>query len=130
MQRLDDAALDALYDRAEGYGLTLAEAMRRGLPLVATNWSGNVDFFSKSVGIPVPWTLVPAEDSQHTYHHPYMRWAEPDLDAAAAALRRLRDEPGLAVQLGAAGAAFAASRWGVAAWYARLPASARLPTGA
>ena len=136
---LDDAALDALYDRAdvllslhraEGYGLTLAEAMRRGLPVVATDWSGNVDFFSKSVGIPVPWTLVPAEDPQHTYHHPHMRWAEPDLDAAAAALRRLRDEPGLAVQLGAAGAAFAASRWGAAAWYARLPASARLPTGA
>jgi hypothetical protein len=136
---LDDAALDALYDRAdvllslhraEGYGLTLAEAMRRGLPVVATDWSGNVDFFSKSVGIPVPWTLVPAEDPQHTYHHPHIRWAEPDLDAAAAALRRLRDEPGLAVQLGAAGAAFAASRWGAAAWYARLPASARLPTGA
>jgi len=136
---LGDAALDALYDRAdvllslhraEGYGLTLAEAMRRGLPVVATDWSGNVDFFSKAVGIPVPWTLVPTEDPQHTYHHPHIRWAEPDLDAAAAALRRLRDEPGLAVQLGAAGAAFAVSRWGAAAWYARLPASARPPTGA
>jgi glycosyltransferase involved in cell wall biosynthesis len=109
---LDDAALDALYDRAdvllslhraEGYGLTLAEAMRRGLPVVATDWSGNVDFVSDSVGIPVPWTLVPAEDPQRTYHHPHMRWAEPDLDAAAAALRRLRDEAGLSARLGAAG---------------------------
>ena len=129
---LDDAALDALYDRAdvllslhraEGYGLTLAEAMRRGLPVVATDWSGNVDFVSDSVGIPVPWTLVPAEDLQRTYHHPHMRWAEPDLDAAAAALRRLRDEPGLSARLGAAGAAFAATRWNAPAWCDRLAAT-------
>ena len=136
---LDDTGLDALYDRAdvllslhrsEGYGLTLAEAMRRGVPVVATGWSGNADFVSEEVGIPVPWTLVPAEDPQRTYHHPHMRWAEPDLDFAAAALRRLRDEAGLAARLGAAGAAFAASRWNAAAWHARLPARAQTPTGA
>jgi glycosyltransferase involved in cell wall biosynthesis len=135
---LDDAELDALYDRAdvllslhraEGYGLTLAEAMRRGLPVVATDWSGNVDFVSEAVGIPVPVTLVPARDPQRTYDHPRMRWAEPDLDFAAVALRRLRDDAALAARLGAAGAAFAASRWSAAAWHARLPASARPSTG-
>ena len=129
---LDDAGLDALYDRAdvllslhraEGYGLTLAEAMRRGLPVVATGWSGNADFVSEEVGIPVPWTLVPAEDPQRTYHHPHMRWAEPDLDAAAVALRRLREEAGLAARLGAAGAAFAAARWNAPAWCDRLAAT-------
>ena len=133
---LDDAELDTLYDRAdvllslhraEGYGLTLAEAMRRGLPVVATGWSGNADFVSEEVGIPVPWTLVPAEDPQRTYHHPHMRWAEPDLDAAAVALRRLRDEADLAARLGAAGAAFAATRWNAPAWCDRLAATGMIP---
>lgn len=133
---LDQAGLDALIGgadvllslhRAEGYGLTLAEAMRRGVPVVATDWSGNTDFVSAEVGFPVPWRLVPAEDPQRTYHHPGMTWADPDLDAAAVALRRLRDEPGLAARLGAAGAAFAAARWNAQAWHARLPDTARGP---
>ena len=133
---LDDAGLDALYDRAdvllslhraEGYGLTLAEAMRRGVPVVATGWSGNADFVSEDVGIPVPWTLVAAEDPQRTYHHPHMRWAEPDLDAAAVALRRLHEEAGLAARLGAAGAAFAAARWNAPAWCDRLTATGAIP---
>ncbi len=60
---LDQAGLDALIGgadvllslhRAEGYGLTLAEAMRRGVPVVATGWSGNADFLSEEVGIPFP----------------------------------------------------------------------------
>ncbi|WP_237217379.1 glycosyltransferase, partial [Falsiroseomonas oryziterrae] len=111
---LDAAGLDALYDeadvllslhRAEGFGLSLAEAMLRGLPVVATGWSGNADFLTPGTGIPVPWRLVPAQDPQRTYDHPDQRWAEPDLDAAATALRRLRDDPAEAARLGAAAAA-------------------------
>lgn len=128
---LDAAGLEALYadadvvlslHRAEGFGLTLAEAMRRGIPVVATGWSGNADFLSDEVGVPVPWSLAPAEDPQRTYHHPHMRWAEPDVAVAAAALRRLRDDPALAARLGAAGAARAAAEWSAAAYRARLAA--------
>lgn len=129
---LDEAGLEALIGsadallslhRAEGYGLTLAEAMRLGVPVVATGWSGNADFLTTQVGIPVPWRLVPAEDPQRTYHHPGLLWADPDLDAAADALRRLRESPALAARLGAAGAAYAQARWTPQAWRARLPLS-------
>ena len=50
---LDDAAMAALYDRvdalislhrAEGFGLPMLESMARGVPVVATGWSGNMDF--------------------------------------------------------------------------------------
>jgi hypothetical protein len=131
---LDEAGLEALMGeadvllslhRAEGYGLTLAEAMRRGVPVVATGWSGNADFLTEEVGFPIPWRLIPVEDPQRTYHHPGVLWADPDLDAAAAALRALRESPALRERLGAAGAAFAAGRWTAAAWHARLPGSAR-----
>lgn len=129
---LDEAGLDALIagadvllslHRAEGYGLTLAEAMRLGVPVVATGWSGNADFLTAELGIPVPWRLIPAEDPQRTYHHPGLLWADPDLDAAAQALRRLRESPALAARLGEAGAGFAQERWNAQAWRARLPGS-------
>lgn len=134
---LDAAGLEELYaeadvllslHRAEGFGLTLAEAMRRGIPVVATGWSGNADFLSSEVGIPVPWSLVSAQDDQRTYHHPNLRWAEPDVAAAAAALRRLRADPALARRLGAAGAAWAAKEWSASAYHARLAAIGTLGT--
>jgi len=126
---LDARGMDALYGkadvvislhRAEGFGLSLAEAMRRGLPVIATDWSGSVDFVSREVGIPIPFRLVPAEDSQRTYDHPSMSWAEPDVDAAAAALRVVREDPALRARLGAAGADYAASHWDARAYCARL----------
>lgn len=119
---MDVAALDALYaqadlvlslHRSEGFGLTLAEAMLRGLPVVATDWSGSVDFVTEACGIPVPFRLVPAEDPQRSYHYPEMRWAEPDVAAAAAALVALRADPDHRRRLGAAAAAFAIANWGI-----------------
>ena len=112
--------LDDLYDdsdvvislhRSEGFGLTLAEAMVRGIPVVATNWSGNVDFLNDQSGRPIPYRFTPANDPQGTYHHPRMFWADPDVDAAAASLRELRRKPELSRRLGEAGAAYAERIW-------------------
>jgi glycosyltransferase involved in cell wall biosynthesis len=124
---LEKSALDALYSetdvlislhRSEGFGLTMAEAMLRGLPVVATNWSGNVDFLTDDTGIPLPYRLVPAQDPQGTYQHPNSRWADADIEAAAAALQRLRADPALRRKLGEAAAAFGAKAWGRAAYTA------------
>jgi glycosyltransferase involved in cell wall biosynthesis len=99
---VDDVELEKLYldadvfmslHRAEGFGLTIAEAMLHGLPVIATDWSGNVDFLNDETGVPIPFRLVPAEDPQGTYDCPDMMWADADIDAAAKALRRLRDNP-------------------------------------
>jgi glycosyltransferase involved in cell wall biosynthesis len=98
--------------RSEGFGLTLAEAMLHGVPVVATDWSGNTDFVTPQTGIPVPFSLVPAEDPQQTYHYPDLVWAEPDVQAAAVALRRLRDEPEFALRLAQDAQQFAIRAWG------------------
>ena len=75
--------------RSEGFGLTLAEAMSLGRPVVATHYSGNLDFMSPWNSFPVTWTK--AEVAQDA--GPYRRgevWAEPDVEAAAALLRYVR----------------------------------------
>ena len=86
--------------RAEGYGLTLAESMFLGKPVIATGWSANMDFMTPWNSIPVPYQLVQLDQD----HGPYPAgqwWAEPDIDAAAAAMVRVVNEPDYASALGA-----------------------------
>jgi glycosyltransferase involved in cell wall biosynthesis len=110
---LSAAGMDALYDeadvvlslhRAEGLGLVVAEAMLRGLPVVATAWSGNADFLTRETGMPIGYDLVPVDDPQGNYNLADCLWAEPDVEQAAAALRTLRADPTLRARLGAAAA--------------------------
>ena len=89
------AASDALLSlhRSEGFGFAIAEMMELGRPVVATGWSGNTDFMRGPGCHPVGWRLVPARDPQETYDMPEACWAEPDLDEAAAILRRIAADP-------------------------------------
>jgi glycosyltransferase involved in cell wall biosynthesis len=113
---LDDAALTALFHsvdallslhRAEGFGLPMLEAMAHGVPVVATGWSGNTDFMDDDNSLLVPYELVPVADQAGIYSGSI--WAEPDVEAAAALLRRLATEPGLHERLAAAAHASVAS---------------------
>lgn len=112
---LDEAGMAALYDetdvvmslhRAEGLGLIVAEGMLRGLPVIATKWSGSVDFLTPETGVPIDYRLVPVDDPQGKYPVG-MQWAEPNVDEAAAALRALHSDPVNRQRIGAAAAAHA-----------------------
>jgi glycosyltransferase involved in cell wall biosynthesis len=69
----------------------MLEALARGIPVVATAWSGNTDFTNSDNSVAVPYSLVAVDDPAAIYHD--SRWAEPDLAAAAEGLRRLADDP-------------------------------------
>jgi hypothetical protein len=79
--------------RSEGFGLLPAEAMLRGIPVISTDWSATAEFITPQTGWPIPATLVPVIDSTKRYELPGARWAEPDFEAAVAALREAASHP-------------------------------------
>ena len=88
--------------RSEGFGLGIAEAMRAARPVVATGWSGNMDFMRGEGAVALPFDLVPARDSQRTYDLPGAVWAEARVPDAAAALAALAGDPARRAAMGAA----------------------------
>ncbi len=100
--------------RAEGFGLVAAEAMLLGRPVVATGWSGNLEFMDDSSAALVGYRLVPAADPRGVYAVRGAVWAEPDIAEAAARLRDLADDAAARDALGARGQAMARARLGAA----------------
>jgi glycosyltransferase involved in cell wall biosynthesis len=99
--------------RSEGFGLTIAQAMAAGTPAVATAHSGNLDFMTPAVSVLVPATLRAVGPGCDPYPR-HATWAEPDLDAAADAMRALADDPAAARRLGGAGRAHVRAHHGIA----------------
>jgi SAM-dependent methyltransferase len=85
--------------RSEGFGLTMAEAMALGKPVIATAYSGNLDFMDDQTAYLVPWTESLVPESCAPYR-PGARWAEPDVDAAARLMREVVDHPEEAAAVG------------------------------
>jgi glycosyltransferase involved in cell wall biosynthesis len=78
--------------RSEGFGLTLAESMALGTPVIATGYSGNMDFTTERNSYLVGWRptavgpdcdVYPAEGT----------WAEPDVEHAAELMRHVWSHP-------------------------------------
>jgi hypothetical protein len=77
--------------RAEGFGYTLAESMWLGKPVIATGYSGNIDFMNDQNSFLVEYRLVPTGAG----HDPYPAdglWAEPDVEAAARLMREVFED--------------------------------------
>ncbi|MBU6408497.1 MAG: glycosyltransferase [Alphaproteobacteria bacterium] len=106
------AACDVLLalHRSEGFGLNMAEAMLSERAVIATGWSGNLDFMDRESAALVDYTLIPVRDPQGIYRMQGARWAEPSIDHAVTHLRRLADNPDERQRVAAAGAAMARER--------------------
>lgn len=74
--------------RAEGFGLTIAEAMSRGIPIIATGYSGNMEYCNSMDSRLVNFKLVKVGKNRPRYRSEDL-WAEPDLEDATLAFKEL-----------------------------------------
>lgn len=86
--------------RAEGLGLGLAECMSLGKPVIATGWSGNLEFMSGENSLLVDARLIPVPSCEYPFAEG-QQWADPDVSHAAALMRQMADDPAAAAALGA-----------------------------
>ncbi len=102
----DNASLTAACDcyvslhRAEGFGLGMGEAMWHGRPVIATGYSGNLDFMTRENSHLVDYDLTAIGPDCAPYPQEGV-WAEPNVDHAAALMREVFDDQEGARALGA-----------------------------
>jgi len=79
--------------RSEGWGLGSFDAAAYGKPVVTTGFGGQLDYLEGSPHL-VDYRLVPVRDrAGGDSYSSDQRWAEPDLDHAAALLRQVAGAP-------------------------------------
>lgn len=87
--------------RSEGFGLGLAECMYFGKPVIATGYSGNLDFMDTGNSLLVDYRPIRLRNGDYPYWQG-QRWAEPDLAHAARLMRQVRGDRDLALRIGGA----------------------------
>lgn len=85
--------------RAEGYGLNLADALAEGTPVIATGYSGNMEFMTESNSLPVPFVKAPVTNYAGFKLSSY--WAQPDEEVAAELMLRIASDEKLRKKLSA-----------------------------
>jgi glycosyltransferase involved in cell wall biosynthesis/SAM-dependent methyltransferase len=81
--------------RSEGLGLTMAEAMALGKPVIATGYSGNLHFMTPENSYLVDYSRVNVPAGCEPYPTTAF-WAEPNIEQAAGYMREVYEQPALA----------------------------------
>jgi glycosyltransferase involved in cell wall biosynthesis len=88
--------------RSEGLGMTMAESMILGKPVIATGYSGNMEFMSSENSYLVRYGMTKVGPDADPYH-PDWEWAEPDIGHAAELMRQVYEDQHESQRRGALG---------------------------
>jgi GT2 family glycosyltransferase/glycosyltransferase involved in cell wall biosynthesis len=88
-------AIDCLVSphRSEGFGLNLTEAMYFGKPVIATRYSGNLDYMNDANSYLIDYQLTPILNTVGPYGKGAV-WADPSIEHLQHLMRRVFDNPG------------------------------------
>lgn len=90
--------------RSEGFGLGMAECMYLGKPVIATGYSGNLDFMDRHNSLLVDYTMVPLRTGDYPYWQG-QQWADADIGHAAQLMQQVFRDRELRRRIGDAAAA-------------------------
>lgn len=106
--QMTDAEMKGLYEHpdikalvtlthGEGYGLPILEAAASGLPIIATNWSGHLEFLKHGKFIAVDRMLVevPATRIDGQIFHKGFKWANPIEIDAKRRMKKFQESPSM-----------------------------------
>ncbi len=86
--------------RSEGFGRGIAESMLMGKPVIATAYSGNMDFCTPENSLLVDYGLIALSEGDYPFWENQV-WADPDIAQAAAYMKQVADDPDAAGAIGA-----------------------------
>lgn len=121
---LDSCGCYVSLHRSEGLGLTMAEAMALGKPVIATGYSGNLHFMRPENSYLVDWAKAPIPAGCAPYPTS-ATWADPDVGHAARLMREVYERPAEAALRGRRGQDNLATRHSVATAAAALTTRVR-----
>lgn len=85
--------------RSEGYGLTMAEAMYFGKPVIATGYSGNLEFMNSENSFLVDYEICNVNAKMLNYDENTV-WSNPDIEHASQLMKDVFDNPSHAKEIG------------------------------
>jgi len=94
LQLIDEADVFVSLHRSEGFGRILAEAMLLKTTVVASRYSGNLDFCNDQTAFMVSGTMRSVQPDEYLFHEG-QEWFEPSLESAAEQLRAAWNDPAL-----------------------------------
>ncbi len=92
--------------RSEGWGFGMIEAMHLGVAVLATGYSGNMEFCSPDTAWIVEYSLRPVAATDYIFVIPGQMWAEPDHADAVRQMQAIVADPGAREQRTARAKAF------------------------
>ncbi|MHB0869706.1 MAG: glycosyltransferase [Chloroflexota bacterium] len=98
--------------RGEGWGRPQMEAMACGLPVIATRWSGNLEFMNDEncLLVDVEGLVDIDQRAEYASYHG-QRWAEPSVDHLAVLLRKVVEQPEEMARIGRQARMDVVERW-------------------